>query len=176
VRVEPDPIFVRDGPVWTSAGVTAGIDLALALVEQDLGRTVALAVARYLVVFLKRPGGQAQFSAALSLQAAEDKFGALHDWINGHLADDISLPVLASQAGMSERSFSRHYAEATGLTPGRAVERLRVEAARRLLSESRLPVKRISQCCGFGSEETMRRSFLRLLAVTPQDYRARFSS
>jgi transcriptional regulator GlxA family with amidase domain len=137
---------------------------------------VALAVARYLVVFLKRPGGQAQFSAALSLQAAEDKFGALHDWIDGHLADDLSLPVLASRAGMSERSFSRHYAGATGLTPARAVERLRVEAARRLLSESRLPVKRISRQCGFGSEETMRRSFLRLLAVTPQDYRARFGS
>jgi transcriptional regulator GlxA family with amidase domain len=176
VRVERDPIFVRDGPVWTSAGVTAGIDLALALVEEDLGRTIALAVARYLVVFLKRPGGQAQFSAALSLQAAEDRFGALHDWINAHLAADMSLPVLASQAGMSERSFSRRYAEATGLTPVRAVERLRVEAARRLLSESRLPVKRISQRCGFGSEETMRRSFLRLLSATPQEYRARFSA
>ena len=133
VRVESDPIFVRDGPVWTSAGVTAGIDLALALVEEDLGRTVALAVARYLVVFLKRPGGQAQFSAALSLQAADDEFGALHEWINRHLADDLSLPVLADQAGMSERSFSRHYAEATGITPARAIERLRVEAARRLL-------------------------------------------
>jgi transcriptional regulator GlxA family with amidase domain len=176
VRVEPDPIFVRDGSVWTSAGVTAGIDLALALIEQDLGRTVALAVARYLVVFLKRPGGQAQFSTALSLQSAEDQFGVLHDWINKHLADDISLPMLADQAGMSERSFSRHYAEATGLTPARAVERLRVEAARRMLSESRLPVKRISQRCGFGSEETMRRSFLRILSATPQDYRARFSS
>jgi transcriptional regulator GlxA family with amidase domain len=176
VRVEPDPIFVRDGPVWTSAGVTAGIDLALALVEQDLGRTVALAVARYLVVFLKRPGGQAQFSAALSLQSAEDKFGALHDWVNAHLGEDISLPAMARQAGMSERSFSRHYVEATGLTPARAVERLRVEAARRLLLESRLPVKRISQRCGFGSEETMRRSFQRLLAAAPQDYRARFSS
>jgi transcriptional regulator GlxA family with amidase domain len=175
VRVEPDPIFVRDGPFWTSAGVTAGIDLALALIEQDLGRAVALSVARYLVVFLKRPGGQAQFSAALSLQAAEDQFGALHDWISKHLADDMAIPVLAHQAGMSERSFSRHYAEATGLTPRRAVERLRVEAARRLLSESRLPIKRISQRCGFGSEETMRRSFLRLLAATPQDYRARFS-
>jgi transcriptional regulator GlxA family with amidase domain len=176
VRVEGDPIFLRDGPVWTSAGVTAGIDLALALVEQDLGRTVALGVARYLVVFLKRPGGQAQFSAALSLQTAEDRFGALHEWMNRHLANDLSLPALAYQVGMSERSFSRHYAQSTGLTPGRAVERLRVEAARRLLSESRLPVKRISQRCGFGSEETMRRSFLRLIATTPQDYRARFSS
>jgi len=176
VRVEADPIFVRDGPVWTSAGVTAGIDLALALVEEDLGRAAALAVARYLVVFLKRPGGQAQFSAALSLQTADDKFGGLHDWVNRHLGDDISLAVLADQAGMSERSFSRRYVEATGLTPGRAVERLRVEAARRLLSDSRLPVKRISRRCGFGSEETMRRSFLRLLAVSPQDYRARFGS
>jgi transcriptional regulator GlxA family with amidase domain len=145
-------------------------------VEQDLGRSVALAVARYLVVFLKRPGGQAQFSAALSMQAAEDKFGALHDWINKHLADEISLPLLASQAGMSERSFSRHYAQTTGMTPSRAIERLRVEAARRLLSESRLPIKRISQRCGFGSEETMRRTFVRLLETTPQDYRARFSS
>jgi len=175
VSVEPDPIFVRDDTVWTSAGVTAGIDLALALVEEDLGRTVALAVARYLVVFLKRPGGQAQFSEFLSLQAAEDKFGALHDWISRHLADDLSLPVLATQAGMSERSFSRHYAEQTGQTPARAIERLRVEGARHLLSETRVPVKRISQRCGFGSEETMRRSFLRVLDTTPQDYRARFS-
>jgi transcriptional regulator GlxA family with amidase domain len=175
VRVEPDPIFVCDGSVWTSAGVTAGIDLALALVEEDLGRSIALAVARYLVVFLKRPGGQAQFSAALALQAAEDRFGVLHDWINAHLSDDLSLSILASQAGMSERSFSRHYAEATGQTPARAIERLRVDAARRLLSESRAPVKRIVQRCGFGSEETMRRSFLRLLSVTPQDYRSRFT-
>jgi len=108
IRVERDPIFLRDGSVWTSAGVTAGIDLALALVEEDLGRATALSVARYLVVFLKRPGGQAQFSEALSLQAAEDEFGALHDWLGKHLADDLSLPRLACQTGMSERSFSRH--------------------------------------------------------------------
>jgi transcriptional regulator GlxA family with amidase domain len=176
VHVEPDPIFVRDGAIWTSAGVTAGIDLALALVEEDLGRSVALAVARYLVVFLKRPGGQSQFSASLALQAAEDKFGALHEWIKVHLADDLSLAVLADKTSMSERSFSRHYAEATGRTPARAIELLRVEAARNLLLESRLPVKRVAERCGFGSEETMRRSFLRLLAVTPQDYRARFKS
>jgi transcriptional regulator GlxA family with amidase domain len=176
VRVEPDPIFVRDGRVWTSAGVTAGMDNALALVEEDLGRDVALAVARYLVVFLKRPHGPAPFSEALSLKAADDRFGALHAWISEHLNRDLSLPVLAAEAGMSERSFSRHYAEATGLTPARAVERLRVEAARRRLSESRLPVKRIAEQCGFGSEETMRRSFFRLLAVTPQDYRSRFSA
>jgi transcriptional regulator GlxA family with amidase domain len=175
VRVEPDPIFVRDGAVWTSAGVTAGIDLSLALVEEDVGRSVALAVARKLVVFLKRPGGQAQFSTALALQTAEDKFGALHTWINNHLGEDLSVSVLAGQAGMSERSFSRHYAVATGQTPARAIERFRVDGARRLLSESRTPVKRIAQRCGFGSAETMRRSFLRLLSVTPQDYRSRFT-
>ena len=175
VRVEADPIFVNDGPVWTSAGVTSGIDLALALVEDDLGRAIALAVARQLVVFLKRPGGQAQFSAALLLQA-DDRFAALHEWIDDHLAEDLALPVLATKAGMSERSFSRHYAEATGLTPARAVERIRVEAARRMLSETRWPTKRVAQRCGFGSEETMRRSFARLLATSPQDYRARFSA
>jgi transcriptional regulator GlxA family with amidase domain len=175
IRVEPDPIFVRDGAIWTSAGVTAAIDLALALVEEDVGRALALSVARHLVMFLKRPGGQAQFSTVLSLQRAEDRNGTLHNWMAGRLTDDLSLRVLARKAGMSERSFSRRYAEATGLTPVRAVERLRVEAARRLLSDTRLPVKRIAARCGFGSEETLRRSFLRLLAATPQDYRARFS-
>jgi transcriptional regulator GlxA family with amidase domain len=175
VQVQPDPIFVQDGPAWTSAGVTAGIDLALALVEEDLGRSVALAVARYLVVFLKRPGGQAQFSAALALQD-DGRFDTLHSWMGAHLSGDLSLAVLADQTGMSTRSFSRHYLEATGQTPARAVESLRVEAARSLLMDSRLPVKRVAQRCGFGSEETMRRSFLRLLAATPQEYRARFGS
>lgn len=176
ITVEPDPIFVRDGHVWTSAGVTAGIDLALALVEEDLGRTLALEIARHLVVFLKRPGGQAQFSAALSLQTADDRFAALHAWIGENLAQDLSLPVLAQQAGMSERSFSRHYLTATGTTPARAVERLRIDAARRLVSESRLPIKRVAQRCGFGTEETLRRSFLRHLNVSPQEYRARFGA
>ncbi|MCE4226815.1 GlxA family transcriptional regulator [Methylobacterium sp. C25] len=175
VRVESDPIFLRDGSVWTSAGVTAGIDLALALVEEDLGGEIALAVARYLVVFLKRPGGQAQFSAALSLQTAGDRFEALHHWVRANLASDLSLGTLAAQAGMSERSFSRRYLEETGVTPARAVERLRVEAARQMLTDTRQPVKRIGQLCGFGSEETMRRSFLRQLASAPQDYRSRFS-
>ena len=175
IRVEPDPIFVRDGAIWTSAGVTAAIDLALALVEEDVGRSLALAVARHLVMFLKRPGGQTQFSTVLSLQGAEDRFGALHSWMVERLADDLSVPSLARKVGMSERSFSRRYVEATGITPARAVERLRLEAARHLLSDTRLPVKRIAARCGFGSEETLRRSFVRLLAATPQDYRARFS-
>jgi transcriptional regulator GlxA family with amidase domain len=174
VTVEPDPIFVHDGPIWSSAGVTAGIDLSLALVEEDLGRAIALSVARHLVVFLKRPGGQAQFSAALSLQSADDHFADLHGWLAEHLAENLSLSRLASQAAMSERTFLRRYREATGLSPARAIERLRVEAARQFLAETRLPAKRIAARCGFGSEETMRRSFVRLQGVSPQDYRQRF--
>jgi transcriptional regulator GlxA family with amidase domain len=176
-RVEPDPIFVRDGPVWSSAGVTAGIDLALALVADDLGHAAAMAVARDLVVFLKRPGGQAQFSTALDLQSrGGGSFEALHGWIAGHPAADLSVAALAARAGMSERSFARRYRAATGLTPACAVEALRVEAARRLLEARRAPIKRVAAQAGFGSEETMRRSFLRRLGVTPQDYRDRFSS
>ena len=175
-RVEVEPIFVRDGPVWSSAGVTAGIDLALAMVEADLGHDVAMAVARDLVVFLKRPGNQAQFSAALALQQASDRFDALHAWMTAHLDADLSVVALAARAGMSERSFVRHFRAATGQTPARAVQRLRVEAARRLLATTRWPVKRIAQRCGFGSEETLRRSLLRQAQTTPRDYRARFAA
>jgi transcriptional regulator GlxA family with amidase domain len=174
VRLEPDPIFVQDGHVWTSAGITAGIDLSLAMVEADLGGELALRVARQLVVFLKRPGGQAQFSATLALQHGNARFEVLHAWIAENLAGDLSVPELARASGMSERSFVRHYSVATGTTPARAVEQIRVEAARRSL-ETGLPVKRVATRCGFGSEETMRRSFLRLLGVSPQAYRQRFS-
>ena len=175
VRLEPDPIFVRDGNIWTSAGITAGIDLALALVEADLGQPSALAVARQLVVFFKRPGGQAQFSATLALQHSDARFERLHAWIADNLQGDLSVAGLADAAAMSERSFVRHYRRATGTTPARAIERMRVEAAREVL-ERGLPVKRAAARCGFGSEETMRRSFLRLLGATPQAYRERFAS
>ena len=175
IRVEADPIFVQDGQVWSSAGVTAGIDLSLALVEQDLGRDLALAVARHLVVFLKRPGGQAQFSAALSLQSSDARFAALHDWIGGHLEHDLSVARLAARVGMSERSFLRRYAAATGVTPARSIERLRIEAARQMLGETRLPIKRIAARCGFGSEETMRRAFQRAQGIAPNEFRQRFS-
>lgn len=171
--VESDPIFVRDGDVWTSAGVTAGIDLALAFVEADLGRDVALAVARQLVVFARRPGGQAQFSAALGLGVAAE-FDGLHAWMSHNLHRGLSVPELAARAGMSERSFARRYLAATGSTPSRAVEKLRVEAARTALGKTRRSIKEIARHCGFGSEETMRRSFLRVLAVAPRDYRERF--
>jgi transcriptional regulator GlxA family with amidase domain len=174
VRLEPDPIFVNDGKFWTSAGITAGIDLALALVEADLGHRLALAVARHLVVFLKRPGGQAQFSAALTLQTAERRFERLHSWMVDNIRRDLSVPALARAARMSERSFVRHYRGSTGMTPARAVERLRVEAARRQLEDGET-IKRVARGCGFGSEETMRRAFLRALGVTPQAYGRRFA-
>ncbi|KKX61149.1 GlxA family transcriptional regulator [Pseudomonas putida] len=175
LQVEPNPIFINDGPVWTSAGVTAGIDLALAMVEADLGRTMALEVARQLVVFLKRPGGQSQFSVTLSLQKEGNRFDELHAWISENLSKDLGIPTLAQQAGMSERSFVRHYRADTGQTPARAIELIRVETARRLLSDTGVPIKRVAVQCGFGSEETLRRSFLRAMGVTPQAYRERFS-
>jgi len=174
LTVESNPIFIQQGAVWTSAGVTAGIDLCLALVEEDLGRAVALEVARHLVVFLKRPGGQSQFSAALSLQKGDTRFADLHAWIAENLSLDLNIPTLAAQAGMSERSFVRHYRAETGQTPARAVELIRVDAARRQLADSTASVKRIAVQCGFGCEETLRRSFLRALDVTPQAYRERF--
>ncbi len=175
-RVEPDPIFVQDGALWSSAGVTAGIDLALAMVEQDIGHAAAMAVARDLVVFLKRPGGQAQFSAALALQSRASGFDRLHGWMAGHLADNLSVSNLAARAGMSERSFVRHYRQSVGVTPARAVDKLRIEAARQYLVGGTDPTKRVAERCGFGSEETMRRSFLRELGITPRDYRDRFSA
>ncbi|MCW5748226.1 MAG: GlxA family transcriptional regulator [Alphaproteobacteria bacterium] len=175
-RVETDPIFVEDGALWTSAGVTAGIDLALALVERDLGHATAMTIARDLVVFLKRPGGQDQFSAFLRLQTGDERFDRLHGWIAGHLDDDLSVAALARRVGMSERSFVRHYGKTNGVSPARAIERIRIEAAGDLLRTTRLPIKRVAQRCGFGSEETMRRSFLRQVAVTPQHYRERFAA
>ncbi|MGU9818863.1 GlxA family transcriptional regulator [Pseudomonas sp. LF135] len=174
LTVEANPIFIQQGSVWTSAGVTAGIDLCLALVEEDLGRAVALEAARHLVVFLKRPGGQAQYSVALSLQKGDGRFADLHAWVAENLTLDLNIPTLAAQAGMSERSFVRHYRAETGQTPARAVELIRVETARRQLADSTASIKRIAVQCGFGCEETLRRSFLRALEVTPQAYRERF--
>ncbi|MBT0625278.1 helix-turn-helix domain-containing protein [Pseudomonas fluorescens] len=174
LTVEANPIFIQQGSVWTSAGVTAGIDLCLALVEEDLGRAVALEAARHLVVFLKRPGGQAQYSVALSLQKGDGRFADLHAWMAENLTLDLNIPTLAAQAGMSERSFVRHYRAETGQTPARAVELIRVETARRQLADSTASIKRIALQCGFGCEETLRRSFLRALEVTPQAYRERF--
>jgi transcriptional regulator GlxA family with amidase domain len=177
VRVEADPIWVRDGNVYTSAGVTAGMDLALALVEEDHGREVALAVARRLVLFLKRPGGQSQFSTQLAGQLCDRApLRDLQAWIADHPAADLSVGALARRVAMSPRHFARVFAREMGVTPARYVERARVEVARRRLEESGLGVEGVAAESGFGSAETMRRAFLRNLSVNPVEYRSRFLS
>ena len=175
ITVEPDAIFVRDGAVYTSAGVTAGIDLALAMVEEDCGRAVALAVARRLVVFLKRPGGQSQFSSHLAAQEVPP--GPLRDlpgWILDHLDENLSVECLAACAAMSPRNFARVFRRESGVTPAKWVERARVDAARRLLEDGSAGLEAVAARCGFGSGEQMRRTFVRHLGVAPADYRRRF--
>jgi transcriptional regulator GlxA family with amidase domain len=175
VTVEPDPIFVRDGNVITSAGVTAGMDLALALVEEDVGREVALEAARWLVLFLKRPGGQSQFSSQLASQRADrEPLRELQGWVADNLERDLSVPALAGRAGMSERNFARAFRRETGLTPAAYVEVVRVERARIALESGDLPVELVAKQVGFGTVETMRRAFRRRLGVAPADYRSRF--
>jgi transcriptional regulator GlxA family with amidase domain len=175
--VESDPIFVRDGNIVTSAGVTSGMDLALALVEEDLGREVALETARWLVLFLKRPGGQAQFSAQLAAQMADrEPLRELQEWLPDNLDDDLSVPALARRAHMSERNFARAFREETGMTPAAYVEVARVESARIALETGDLPVETIARQAGFGTVETMRRAFRRRVGVSPNSYRGRFRS
>jgi transcriptional regulator GlxA family with amidase domain len=175
VDVDADAIFVKDGPVYTSAGVTAGIDLALALVEEDVGRGVALAVARDLVVFARRPGGQTQFSAQLASQfAAEDGVRALQRWMIEHPEADLSLEACARRAGMSPRNLTRVFARELGVSPVAWVEAMRVERAQALLVDTDRGVDEIAARCGFGSSETMRRAFLRRVRVSPSAYRERF--
>jgi transcriptional regulator GlxA family with amidase domain len=177
LTVERDPIFVRDGRVHTSAGVTAGMDLALALVEEDLGRRTALEVARWLVLFVKRPGGQSQFSAQLAAQTADrEPLRELQEWIAGNLDADLAVAALAQRAHMSERNFARAFRRELGLTPGAYVEIARVESARMALESAGTPVEVVAQQAGFGTVETMRRAFHRRLGVGPADYRARFRS
>lgn len=175
VEVDPEPIYVRDGNVATSAGVTAGIDLALALVEEDLGPDVALQVARALVLFLKRPGGQSQFSAGLAGQAAErEHLRELQGWVADHLDADLSVPALAERALMSPRNFARAFRREVGMTPAAWIESVRVERARLALESGDQPVEEIARRCGFGTVETMRRAFRRRVSVSPSEYRTRF--
>ena len=175
VTVDPDPIFVRDGRIWTSAGVTAGMDLALALVEEDHGRDVALGVARELVLFLKRPGGQSQFSAQLQAQLAErEPLRDLQAWMADHPTADLSVEALAKRVAMSPRHFARVFKHETGATPARAALAARVEAARRRLEDGDDGLEGVAAACGFGSAEVMRRAFLRTLRVGPAVYRRRF--
>jgi len=177
ITVLPDAIYERDGSVWTSAGATAGIDLALALVEEDQGRREAIRVAKRLVVFLKRAGGQTQFSVPLNLQEADDGgFESLHHWMHDNLSADLRVEALAARAGKSPRTFGRLYRAGTGRTPAKVVEELRLEAARRALEETRLSLKEVANRSGFVDEEKMRRAFQRKLGVSPQDYRSKFGS
>jgi transcriptional regulator GlxA family with amidase domain len=177
VTVDPDAIFVRDGDVWTSAGVTAGMDLALALVEDDLGRKVALDVARWLIVFVRRPGGQSQFSSHLRAQAAErEPLRELQEWMAAHVDADLSVPLLAARACMSERNFARAFAREVGMTPAAYVEGLRVDHARVRLETTGQKLEAVARDCGFGTVETMRRAFHRRLGVGPADYRDRFQT
>ena len=173
--VDPDAIYVRDGNVATSAGITAGMDLALALVEEDLGRELALEVARWLVLFVRRPGGQSQFSTQLRSQSAERApIRELQTWIVEHPTDDLSVGNLASRVAMSPRHFARVFTRETGVTPAVYVEATRVELGRRLLEETGLGLDAVAEAAGFGSVETLRRAFHRTLGVAPSDYRARF--
>ncbi|MDT0404556.1 MULTISPECIES: GlxA family transcriptional regulator [Streptomyces] len=175
VEVDPDPIYVRDGRVATSAGVTSGIDLALALVEEDLGRETALTIARHLVVFLRRPGNQAQFSAQLAAQTAQrEPLREVQQWITEHPGADLTVEALAARAALSPRHFARAFHTETGMTPGRYVDRVRLENARRLLEDTTDGVEEISRASGYGTPEAMRRAFVRTLGTSPAEYRRRF--
>ena len=173
--VLPELIYQQDGPVWTSAGVSAGIDLALHLVEQDHGRGLAMMVAKTLVVFLRRPGGQKQFSSALAMQSGGDaSFSELIAWVTDNLTQDLSVETLAARAAMSPRSFARKFRASVGQTPAAAMETLRLEAAKRMLEDTSQPMKSIASKSGFGDQQGLRRAFWRALGITPSEYRERF--
>jgi transcriptional regulator GlxA family with amidase domain len=175
VKWDPNPIWVQDGSIYTSAGISAGMDLALALIEEDYGSALALDVARHMVIFLRRPGSQAQFSVALAAQAAERKsLQDLQAWIAENLAKNLSVEVLAERAAMSARNFARVFARELGSTPARYVEQARVEAARTQLAATDESVDQIASRCGFSSAELLRRSFLRHFKVPPSEYRKHF--
>jgi transcriptional regulator GlxA family with amidase domain len=179
IELDRDALFVDAGTCHTSAGISAGIDYALALVEHDLGRAAALAAARSLVVFLKRPGGQAQFSAQLAAQlnaVDADRFHELLKWIEKNLALDLTVEMMAERVAMSPRNFARRFVEKMQMAPAKYVERVRVDEARRLLTDTDLSLGRVAERCGFGSAETMRQAFKRHITIAPADFRARFRS
>ena len=175
-HVDPDSIFIKDGNIYTSAGVTAGMDLALALVEEDYGRELALSVAREMVMFFKRPGGQSQFSAQLAAQTAERSvIRDVQEYVVEHLKADLSVPALAARAGMSERNFARTFKAEAGSTPAEFVELARIDAARRLIEDADVSLNRLADTVGYANADGFRRAFMRRLGVGPSDYRKRFS-
>lgn len=167
VQLDPERIFVRAGKLWTSAGITAGIDLSLALIGEDLGEAVARRTAQHLVVYHRRPGGQSQFSALLEIERAHGRFAPLLEHIRAHLAAPLSVETLAARTCMSPRNFARAFRSETGLTPAKAVERIRADTARALLESSTPPVQEVAVRCGFGDSERMRRAFVRLFGASP---------
>ncbi|WP_282606343.1 GlxA family transcriptional regulator [Pelagibius sp. Alg239-R121] len=178
-QVEKDPLFVRSGKMWSAAGVTSGIDLALAMVEEDLDHRLAMLVAQSLVVFFKRPGGQSQFSNVLNVQKKDEAgtFSELHAWIAENLRRDLSIEVLAQEVRMSPRTFARRYKERTGVTPARSVEMMRVDSAKRMLElEQDLPLAKIARNTGLADEQRLRRAFVRHMGISPLDYRAKFGA
>ena len=171
VQLAADRIFIRDGHVWKSAGISAGIDLALALIEDDLGHELARRVAQQLVVHQRRPGGQSQFSALVDLGGRSGRFSDLVDWMGDHLSEALTVERLAERAAMSPRHFARAFVSETGTTPAKAVERLRVETARCSLETTHAPLQRVAEASGFGDPGRMRRAFLRVLGQPPQAVR-----
>ncbi|MDZ5431384.1 DJ-1/PfpI family protein [Pseudomonas fluorescens] len=170
VQIEHEPIFVRDGALWSTAGFSAGVDMALALLEDDVGYTTAMDVARLLVVFLKRPADQSQQSRPLSSQCAVNAdFGKLHAWIMDNLAADLSVEMLAEHAGMTPRTFARRYVECLGRTPAKTVELFRIEAANQRLSDAHISLKQIARECGFGNEQQLRRAYIRQFGFPPKE-------
>lgn len=177
IRVENDPIYIKDGNVYTSAGISTGMDLSLAMVEEDYGRDLALSVARQLVLYLKRPGNQSQFSTILANQQADYlPIRHIQDWILDHLDEPLSVELLAQKSFMSPRNFARVFLRETGVTPAKYIEKLRLESARRRLEESHLSLEEISSECGIGNADALRRLFLRHMKTTPSDYRRNFGS
>ena len=177
VVVRPEPIYLRDGSIYTSAGITAGIDLSLALVEEDHGHETALSIARFLVMFLVRPGGQAQYSHMLSHQAVTSQpLRELQVWMLQHLGEDLTVESLAERLGMSARHFTRVCLRETGMNPGQFVDHMRVEAAQQIIDSSSRGLKEVADTCGFKSADAMRRTFLRVLGVTAAEYASRFRS
>ena len=176
-EVQSNPIFVKDGNIYTSAGISAGMDLALALIEEDFGRTIALEVAKQMVLYLKRPGSQSQYSSVLTHQHVDYRpIREIESWILEHINENLTVEFLAEQVAMSPRNFARVFARETGITPAKYLDKLRVETACRYLVETKLSLKEVASACGLGTPDNMRRVFIKYLQISPMDYRVNFGS